>query len=266
MSVPNVNCKIRYIQNEDNIAKSPALTEKYGEKRKFYSCNKADDYLKYMDKGSKEKIDYIEYSGDDEKSCGVFDKTGLMTSRGKQKLRKRLRETKSVIWDCLLMFQPEFGQRYCNDFEQAYEMMKREMPRFLKDAGFNPDNITWYAALHTNKKHRHIHISFFENEPQRLRQRLKEPQFSHGKINQESIRRFKVHVEQNLTDISAELRIARKEATALSKEVLFSKDSLIRYDVVFGQSFVGRIRTDVCRKLQSESLCGAQNFYIQVPL
>ena len=72
MSVPNVNCKIRYIQNEDNIAKSPALTEKYGEKRKFYSCNKADDYLKYMDKGSKEKIDYIEYSGDDEKSCGVF--------------------------------------------------------------------------------------------------------------------------------------------------------------------------------------------------
>ena len=52
MSVPNVNCKIRYIQNEDNIAKSPALTEKYGEKRKFYSCNKADDYLKYMDKGS----------------------------------------------------------------------------------------------------------------------------------------------------------------------------------------------------------------------
>lgn len=160
MSVPNVNCKIRYIQNEDNIAKSPALTEKYGEKRKFYSCNKADDYLKYMDKGSKEKIDYIEYSGDDEKSCGVFDKTGLMTSRGKQKLRKRLRETKSVIWDCLLMFQPEFGQRYCNDFEQAYEMMKREMPRFLKDAGFNPDNITWYAALHTNKKHRHIHISF----------------------------------------------------------------------------------------------------------
>ena len=53
MSVPNVNCKIRYIQNEEALAKSPALTEKYAEKRKFYSCNKADDYLKYMDKGSK---------------------------------------------------------------------------------------------------------------------------------------------------------------------------------------------------------------------
>ena len=74
MSVPNVNCKIRYIQNEEAISKSPALMEKYGEKRKFYSGRNADDYLKYMDKGSEEKIDYIAYSGDDEKSCGVFDK------------------------------------------------------------------------------------------------------------------------------------------------------------------------------------------------
>ena len=73
----------------------------------------------------------------------------------------------------------------------------------------------------------------FENAPTRIRQRSKELQFSHGKINQECIRRFKVHVEQNLTDISAELRIARKEATTLSKEVLFSKDSLIRYNNAF---------------------------------
>ena len=159
MSVPNVNCKIKYIQNEEDLAKSSVLTEKYGGNRQFYSSRLADDYMKYMDKGSKEKTDYISYAGDEEKSCGVFDKSGLLTSRGKQKLRQNLRKTKSIIWDCLLTFQPEFGQRYCNDYEQAYEMMKREMPRFLKDAGFKPDNITWFAALHTNKKHRHIHIS-----------------------------------------------------------------------------------------------------------
>lgn len=81
MSVPNVNCKIRYIQNEEALAKSPALTEKYAEKRKFYSCNKADDYLKYMDKGSKEKIDYIEYSGDDEKSTAISTSVFLRTNR-----------------------------------------------------------------------------------------------------------------------------------------------------------------------------------------
>ena len=136
MSVPNVNCKIQYIQNEEEISKSSALTEKYSAKRKFYSSNQTQDYLTYVNTGSKEKIDYIAYSGNDEKSCGVFGKNGLLTMSEKKKLRQQLRETKSVIWDCLLTFQPEFGQRYCNDFEQAYEMMKREMPRFLKDAGF----------------------------------------------------------------------------------------------------------------------------------
>ena len=241
MSIPNVNCKILYVQNEDALSKSPALTEKYGGKRKFYSSNQTQDYLTYVNTGSKEKIDYVAYSGNDEKSCGVFGKNGLMSMKEKKALRQRLRETKSVIWDCLLTFQPEFGQRYCNDYEQAYEMMKRELPRFLKDAGFKPDNITWFAALHTNKKHRHIHISFFENEPMRYRQRSKELQFSHGKINQECIRRFKVHVEQNLTDISAELRIARKEATTLSKEVLFSKDSLIRYNNAFQEQILDLI-------------------------
>lgn len=83
-----------------------------------------------------------------------------------------------------------------------------------------------------------FYISFFENAPTRIRQRSKRLQFSHGKINQECIRRFKVHVEQNLTDISAELRVARKEATNLSKEVLFSKDSVIRYNNAFQEQIL----------------------------
>lgn len=238
MSVPNVNCKILYVENEETLAKYPSRAEKYGPKRKFYSCNQAQDYVTYVDTGSKQ--DYISYSGNREKSTGIFGKNGLMNYRERANLRAKLRTTKSIIWDCLLTFQPEFGQTYCNDYEQAYEMMKREMPRFLKDAGFNPDNVTWFAGLHTNKWHRHIHISFFENEPTRLRKRSKELQYSLGKINRACLDRFKIHVEQNLTDISAELRIARKDVTTLTQNVLFSKDSQIRYNSEF-QSLILRL-------------------------
>ena len=56
MSVPNVNCKIKYIQNEEDLAKSSVLAEKYGGNRQFYSSRLADDYMKYMDKGSKPSI------------------------------------------------------------------------------------------------------------------------------------------------------------------------------------------------------------------
>lgn len=233
MSVPNVNCKILYVENEETLAKYPARAEKYGAKRRFYSCSQEEDYLKYVDKGSKQKIDYIAYSGDREKSSGVFGKNGLLNYQERANLREKLRMTKSIIWDCLLTFQPEFGQTYCNDYEQAYEMMKREMPRFLKDVGFDPANIIWFAGLHTNKKHRHIHISFFEDKPTRLRERSVELQYSLGKINRTCIDRFKLHVEQNLTDISAEMRIARKDVTALTRNVLFSQDSLIRYNSEF---------------------------------
>ena len=49
MSVPNVNCKIKYIQNEEDLAKSSVLAEKYGGNRKFYS-SRADKQVENIDK------------------------------------------------------------------------------------------------------------------------------------------------------------------------------------------------------------------------
>ena len=123
MSVPYVNCKIRYVKSE--YPNNYANKEKYENKRKFYSCNQIQDYMTYIATGAMRKLDYISYSGDKDKSTGVFGKNGLLDAKEKRTLRQKLRATKSVIWDCLLTFQPEFGQRYCNDYEQAYEMLKR---------------------------------------------------------------------------------------------------------------------------------------------
>lgn len=235
MSVPNVNCFLRYYDNAENLSKNPIKQTKYGEARKFYSCKKNFDYLTYVNTGTQRKIDYVEYSGDSEKSSGVFGENGLMTPKERQALRRKLRETKSVIWDCVLTFQPEFGARYCNEYEQAYNLMRKEFPRFLKHAGLKPDNIKWYAGLHTNKRHRHIHISFFENEPTRYRERAngKKLEYSLGTLNKASITRFKLRAELALTDVSAELKIARKDITTLTRDVLFSKESKLKYNSEF---------------------------------
>lgn len=238
MSVPFVNCKIHYYENEETLSRDLRKQEKYGEARKFYSCNKHFDYLTYVNLGSKKQIDYVEYSGDNEKSTGVFGKDGLLSVKERQAIRKKLCATKSIIWDCILTFQPEFGQTYCNDYEQAYDLMRKEFPRFLKDSGFKPDNITWYAGLHTNKRHRHIHISFFENEPTRYREHTKGLQYSIGQIPLTCINRLKLRAELALTDVAAELKIARKEVTTLCKNVLFSKDSLLRYNGEFQSQIV----------------------------
>ena len=59
-----------------------------------------------------------------------------------------------------------FGEKYCRDYEQAFNFVKSELPKFFTRAGLNKDNIIWYAGLHENTDNKHIHISFFEKEPE----------------------------------------------------------------------------------------------------
>lgn len=230
----NVVFVLGYVQNEYALAKNKVLKNKYGEKRAFYSCNKSDiDYLKYVEKGSKEASafvkDYVGYSDDDDKSQGIFNKNGLMSRKDKAELRKQLRATQSTIWHGIISFEEAFGNRHMASFEEAYRLLKIEFPRFLKSAGFDPDKIEWFAGLHENTQYRHIHYSFFEKEPSRYSERSNKPVFSQGTISQRLIEQFKVRVEQRLTDISSEIKIARKELLDITKTLLFSPQSKIRY-------------------------------------
>jgi hypothetical protein len=190
------------------------------------------DYLRYIEKGSNEPLpgfDYIAYSGDDEKSSGVFKNDGILTGKAKKDLRNALRETESVIWHGIVSFEEAFGKRYVGSIQEAYRMMKLEFPRFLKSAGFDPDKIEWYAGLHENTLHRHIHYSFFEKEPSRYSERGKGLQYSHGKIAQRHFERFKIAIEQRLTDITGEIVANRKDITELTRNLLFSSTNKTRY-------------------------------------
>lgn len=222
---PNVIFKVKHFQNGDALAANPALQKRYGDKRRFYSCNQDYNYVGYVNDGSKEKINYVTYSGNNEKSSGVFGKDGLLSKKEISALKNKLRKTKSVIWDALISFKSEFGERYMGGHEDALRLMQTEFPRFLKSAGLNPDNITWYAGLHENTDNKHIHISFFENEPQRYGAKDKNMHFSSGIINKRFLNDFRIRVEERLTDISAELKIARGQLSDITKSLLFSEDN-----------------------------------------
>ena len=74
MSVPNVNLFLGYVNNTRGLPENDEYRKMFGEKRKFYSSSKDNDYVKYVQTGSKEsqETDYLEYSGNIEKSHGVF--------------------------------------------------------------------------------------------------------------------------------------------------------------------------------------------------
>lgn len=204
-SVPKVVFKVNYFNYKNG-------NEKFENKRKYYSSNMSKDYMNYIATGIDEmkKLDYVDYMENSQKSRGVFGENGLLSSEERKNIKINLRKTKSVIWDCLISFESEFGKKWCDNFSQAHNIMKTEFPKFLKRCGFDKNNITWFAGLHENTDNRHIHICFFENKPSRIRKGHKQKQYSIGKISNIAMSEFKAQIELAATDFKAREILARK--------------------------------------------------------
>lgn len=204
---PNVLVRLKYYPATGN-------NKQFAGRRAYYTSSLTDDYMRYIDKGADDKSgtpDYVDYVGNKEKSSGVFGKDGLLTKDQKAEFRKALRATNSVIWDMVISFESKFGNKHLTDTEAAQSLLNAQLNRFFKKAGLNPNNIIWFAGLHTNTDNAHIHLSFFEREPLSIRQKDKTPHHHNGKLRQIGIDNFKVSIEQYFSDTATQIKIARKE-------------------------------------------------------
>ena len=212
-SVPNVVYKQEFFLPHYN-------DEKMQDKRNYYSSNKYSDYLKYIATGIQDlqKLDFVEYSNNNSKSPGIFNQNGKMTSKEIADVRKSLRDTQSVIWSGIITFEEQFGLKWCNNFEQAYNLVKSELPKYFKRAGLNPNNIEWFAGLHENTDNRHIHLIFFEKEPLRIKGKKKI--FSIGKVSTKAMDFFKANLELAATDFRArEIRVRTNLTKSFNEEI-----------------------------------------------
>ncbi len=234
-TTPNANAFLRFYSPEPPRNLTGKTRERYIKKRAFYSCNdKNYTYIDYVHTGTKPK-DYIDYAGNEEKSEGLFSLNGKMRDKERRELKQQLRKTESVIWDLVISFKPGYGQKYCSDSESAQNIMKSVLPRFLKRAGFNPDNITLYWGLHTNRRHRHIHISFFEKEPKRYRANDNALHYSEGFIPKACLEYLKIITEQKASDISAQLKALRAELTRAHSQAINGQLGRTRNQTLFRQ-------------------------------
>ncbi len=220
----NIVLLCKYYKPKDKYKSSQ---EKEIAKREFLSCTANYNYVSYVDTGSIDNTptDYTKYVGNNEKSCGVFGKDGLLTDEQKRELREQLRNTQSCIWDMVISFREEFGEMYCRDYEQAYNFIKKELPKFFTRARLDKDNIIWYAGLHENTENKHIHISFFEKEP-KFYKNNSELVFHSGKIPKNVLISSKVIFEKALTNRTAEVVKTRKDLT--DKYEMFSNSITLR--------------------------------------
>lgn len=221
---PNVNFMISYVPCLDGLGLNHPLVKKYYGERQFYACQDSSyNYIGYVNSGSEKKLDYVEYSGNKEKSTGVFDKNGICDEKRIKELKNGFKNTKSNVWHGLVTFEEVFGKTNCNSYAKAYELMKNEFPKFLRMAGLDPNNIEWFAGFHTNTDHRHIHFSFYEKEPTRYRKGHNELCFSHGQIPLNAIEKMKINTELHLTQTSSKIAGKRNELTKAFDKAIKSK-------------------------------------------
>lgn len=206
---PNIIFKCKYYKTKDKYKEG--TDDKSISKREFLSCTGNYNYVSYVDSGAEHDLpkDYTEYVGNNEKSRGIFNQNGLLNDKDKRDLREMLRNTQSCIWDCIISFKEEFGDKYCKDYEQAFEFVKSELPKFFKRAGLEKDNMIWYAGLHENTENNHIHISFFEKEP--MFYSKGKLVYHSGKIDKDVLINSKLIFELKLTNKTAELVALKKE-------------------------------------------------------
>ena len=185
---PNVNFMLDFLlPHYEDQAKQ--------DQRNYYSSNKYNDYVKYVETGIKDlkNLDYVEYANNDTKSSGIFNENGKLDRTDIANLRKDLRETQSVIWSAVISFEEKFGKKWCSNYEQAQYILQSELPKFFKNAGLKPENMEWFAGLHENTDNRHIHLIFFEKEP--IRNVKGKKKFSIGKLPLNAMEKFKAEIE-----------------------------------------------------------------------
>jgi hypothetical protein len=112
MATPNVMVRIQYYE--------AGFSD-----RSFYAYGKKDDCVGYVGKVIKfdKTKNYIDYTGNLEKSSGVFSKNGILSVEDKKAFLKELRETKSCIWDCVISFEEKYGNKNVYDWKKAYEIL-----------------------------------------------------------------------------------------------------------------------------------------------
>lgn len=169
----------------------------WAKKRSFFSCNGKYNYLSYMKTGSPNeekkfleiakddtmpnnavKRSYFRYMSNREKSEGLFDKDGICNLEQEKFHKNHIQNAGGTIWEGVISFEKEFGEKYCCDIEKAQSAMKAVMKKFLDNTHLKDKNIEWVASLHENTEHYHIHFTFFEKEPWRMVKGKKKLQYS----------------------------------------------------------------------------------------
>ncbi len=154
---------------------------------------------KLIDKTDASNKDILNYAKDRPGSTGLWNKKGDLSKEEVAELRKQMRSTESTIWSSVISFSESFGQMNCNNKAKAQQVVSNTIDYFFEKANLNPDNMVWWGGFHLNTDNPHIHLLFFEKEPQKINSKGKHI-FSNYKLPKSSFNDFKSRLAYEFKD------------------------------------------------------------------
>ncbi|MCD5401361.1 relaxase MobL [candidate division NPL-UPA2 bacterium] len=156
-------------------------------KLKFYAPTAANkdknrNHLKYIARRqgvvknreiSNEK--YAQYIDERPGSHGLFRESG---NADLKELQAELVAHKGIVWRGILSLREDDAVRLGFAGRQGWEkLLKNQMQRVAKTLNIKQEKMQWTAAFHAAKGHPHVHLVFWEKNPERTTGRLNREEF-----------------------------------------------------------------------------------------
>lgn len=109
---------------------------------------------------------HVKYAAERPGSCGLFGNNDEEATL--KDVMAELSKHDGIVWRSVISLTEEDAVRLQYDNREQWEMKLRTMvPDIAKTMRINESNLRWQAAFHIKKGHPHVHLVFWEKNPER---------------------------------------------------------------------------------------------------
>lgn len=161
--------------NNSNAGAKNAAHVKYIATRpgveKNISIENEQEFNKHLDLGFSNNELYAKYMHERPGSHGLFGPDEKQPDLSD--IQKELQNHTGIVWRAVISMREEDAKYLGYIKREKWEQsLRSRMAEISREMGISESNLRWVAAFHQAKGHPHVHVVFWEKEPQRNRGKL----------------------------------------------------------------------------------------------